>query len=94
MEGRNGARILVVSTHSVFVRISMGVTVIHYSLKNHEADQEVDEMFNMGLETMNLPMEEKMKFEQGDSGQSFGSVTFTDLENQIISLFLTTHFQI
>ena len=94
MEGCNGARILVVSTHSVFVCTSTGLTDIHYSLKNHEADQEVDEMFNMGLETMNLPMEEKMKFEQGDSGQSFGSVTFTDPENQIISLFLTTHFQI
>lgn len=31
-------------------------------------------MFNMGEETMNLPLEEKMKFEQGDEGQSAGCV--------------------
>jgi len=29
-------------------------------------------MFEMGAETMALPMEEKMRFEQGDDGQSFG----------------------
>lgn len=43
-----------------------------YSLKNHGADQEVNGMFDMGAETMKLPLEEKMKFEQGDAGQSFG----------------------
>ena len=42
------------------------------SLKNHGADQEVNGMFDMGAETMKLPLEEKMKFEQGDAGQSFG----------------------
>jgi hypothetical protein len=31
-------------------------------------------MFDMGAETMALPFEERMKFEQGDSGQSFGFV--------------------
>ncbi|KAH8114358.1 Clavaminate synthase-like protein [Phellopilus nigrolimitatus] len=41
-------------------------------LKNHGADREVDEMFNMGEETMELPMSEKLKFEQGDEGRSFG----------------------
>jgi len=41
-------------------------------LKNHGVGQEVDEMFNMGAETMALPLSEKMKFEQGDDGQSFG----------------------
>ncbi|EEB90740.1 hypothetical protein MPER_11013, partial [Moniliophthora perniciosa FA553] len=41
-------------------------------LKNHGADEEVNEMFEMGHETMALPLEEKMKFEQGDSGVSFG----------------------
>jgi len=41
-------------------------------LKNHGADEDVENMFDMGAETMNLPMEEKMKFEQGDSGASFG----------------------
>lgn len=29
-------------------------------------------MFEMGAETMKLPLEEKMKFEQGDEGRSFG----------------------
>ncbi|KAF8990930.1 Clavaminate synthase-like protein [Cyathus striatus] len=41
-------------------------------LKNHGVDEEVNEMFNMGAETMALPLEEKMKFEQGDGGMSFG----------------------
>ena len=43
-----------------------------HSLKNHGAEHEVDEMFEMGAETMRLPMEEKMRFEQGDDGLSFG----------------------
>ncbi|KAL5526725.1 hypothetical protein ACEPAF_8450 [Sanghuangporus sanghuang] len=41
-------------------------------LKNHGADKEVEGMFDMGAETMDLPLEEKMKFEQGDDGKSFG----------------------
>ncbi|CCM03873.1 uncharacterized protein FIBRA_06024 [Fibroporia radiculosa] len=41
-------------------------------LKNHGADLEVQEMFNMGAETMALPLEEKLRFEQGDEGMSFG----------------------
>ncbi|CCL98642.1 uncharacterized protein FIBRA_00644 [Fibroporia radiculosa] len=41
-------------------------------LKNHGADLEVAEMFEMGAETMALPLEEKMKYEQGDSGMSCG----------------------
>ncbi|KAF8079405.1 hypothetical protein FPV67DRAFT_1468866 [Lyophyllum atratum] len=41
-------------------------------LKNHGADDEVDGMFTAGAETMALPTEEKMKFEQGDGGVSFG----------------------
>jgi hypothetical protein len=31
-------------------------------------------MFDMGAETMALPLEERMKFEQGDNGRSFGFV--------------------
>lgn len=49
------------------------------SLKNHGVDEEVKQMFEMGAETMNLPMDEKMKFEQGDDGQSFGSVAIYNL---------------
>ena len=45
------------------------------SLKNHGADEEVSGMFEMGAETMALPLEEKMKFEQGDDGMSAGSVS-------------------
>ncbi|KAI0333383.1 Clavaminate synthase-like protein [Cubamyces sp. BRFM 1775] len=41
-------------------------------LKNHGADEEVNKMFDMGAETMALPFDEKMKFEQGDGGISFG----------------------
>ena len=47
---------------------------IPYSLKNHGADQEVDGMFNLGEKTMQLPLEEKMKYEMGDQGSSFGFV--------------------
>lgn len=42
------------------------------SLKNHGVDDEVDQMFAMGAETMSLPLSEKMEFEQGDDGMSFG----------------------
>ncbi|KAG6873162.1 hypothetical protein C0995_002011 [Termitomyces sp. Mi166 len=41
-------------------------------LKNHGVDEEVDGMFDMGAETMKLPLEEKIRFEQGDDGMSFG----------------------
>ncbi|KAL5485845.1 hypothetical protein ACEPAI_6887 [Sanghuangporus weigelae] len=41
-------------------------------LKNHGATEEVEGMFEMGEETMDLPLEEKMKFEQGEDGRSCG----------------------
>ncbi|KAG6906669.1 hypothetical protein DXG01_012697 [Tephrocybe rancida] len=41
-------------------------------LKNHGVDDEVTGMFDMGAKTMSLPIEEKMKFEQGNEGMSFG----------------------
>ncbi|KAF9068726.1 Clavaminate synthase-like protein [Rhodocollybia butyracea] len=46
-------------------------------LKNHGADEDVEKMFDMGAETMDLPMEEKMKYERGNSfGYKFaGSAT-------------------
>ncbi len=34
-------------------------------------------MFELGEETMRLPLEEKMKYEQGDNGESFGLVNFS-----------------
>ena len=42
------------------------------SMKNHGADDAVNAMFDMGAEVMALPLEEKMKYEQGDDGYSFG----------------------
>jgi hypothetical protein len=44
------------------------------SLKNHGADELAEGMFRMADETMLLPMDEKLKFEQGDAGNSFGFV--------------------
>ncbi|KAJ7130791.1 hypothetical protein C8R43DRAFT_1025016 [Mycena crocata] len=41
-------------------------------LKNHGADELAEGMFDMAAETMLLPMEEKLQFEQGDGGNSFG----------------------
>jgi hypothetical protein len=42
------------------------------SLKNHGVDDEADGMYDMAAETLSLPLEEKMKFEQGNDGKSFG----------------------
>jgi hypothetical protein len=44
-------------------------------------DEEAHEMFTMGAEMMALPMDEKMKFEQGDDGMTFGFVTFNSHKN-------------
>ena len=41
-------------------------------MKNHGVDCEVNDMFDMGAETLDLPLEEKMRYEQGDNGDSFG----------------------
>ncbi|OJA15644.1 hypothetical protein AZE42_10155 [Rhizopogon vesiculosus] len=46
-------------------------TIGYWYLKNHGADQEVSDMFDMGSETMALPFEERMKFGQGEA-QYFG----------------------
>lgn len=48
-----------------------------HSLSHHGAIDEVNAMFAMGAETLALPLSEKMKFEQGDNGDSFGSVLST-----------------
>ncbi|KAI0686228.1 Clavaminate synthase-like protein [Earliella scabrosa] len=41
-------------------------------LKNHGVEAEVEAMFDMGKEVIGLPMEEKIKYELGDAGGSFG----------------------
>lgn len=45
---------------------------IVFSLKNHNLDDEVIKMFDVGAETMNLPLEEKKKYDHSANGQSFG----------------------
>ncbi|KAI5981656.1 hypothetical protein EDC04DRAFT_1956969 [Pisolithus marmoratus] len=45
-------------------------------LKNYDAAKEVQAMFDLGAETFALPLEEKLKYEQGDSGRSFGYKKF------------------
>lgn len=66
----NKIRLLVVSRF--IVCSSNAFTPSNDSLKNHGADELVDEMFSLGAEVMALPMEEKLKYEQGDDGMSFG----------------------
>lgn len=81
MDGGNGARLLVVSAPS-FVRKRVRGSCAPGSLKNHGAEQEVSNMFEMGAETMRMPLDEKMKYEQGDEGMSFGCaalVVFRDV---------------
>ncbi|KAJ3728667.1 Clavaminate synthase-like protein [Lentinula raphanica] len=47
-------------------------TLGFWYMKNHGAEEDVNGMFDMGAETMELPLEEKMKYEQGNEGSSFG----------------------
>lgn len=48
------------------------MTWLEHSLRDHGVDEEVSGMFEMGRETIALPLEEKLRFEQGDQGVSFG----------------------
>lgn len=66
--GSGSELLLIQLSHSSTLTCPCGVS----SLKNHGADEEVSGMFEMGAETMELPFEEKMKFEQGDNGLSAG----------------------
>ena len=70
---RYGARLLVVSI--LCATVIPRLTRRHpsrSSLKNHGVDCEVSGMFDVGAETLDLPLEEKMRYEQGDNGDSFG----------------------
>ncbi|KAF8889038.1 hypothetical protein BD779DRAFT_1714754 [Infundibulicybe gibba] len=53
------------------------------TLKNHGVDDLFEPMFELGKETMALPLDEKMKYWQGNQGASFGykasGATFVDL---------------
>ncbi|KAI6038494.1 hypothetical protein EDC04DRAFT_2868313 [Pisolithus marmoratus] len=48
------------------------ITHSFWYIKNHGAEQEVQAMFDLGAKTFGLPLEEKLKYEQGDTGRSFG----------------------
>ncbi len=43
-----------------------------FSLRNHDIEEQVDAMFDVGQETIALPLEEKLKYELGDQGLAFG----------------------
>lgn len=58
------------------------------SLKSHGADDEVAGMFEMGEEMMKLPLEEKLKFEQGDGGRSVSAGYAIDSKNTFPSTFI------
>lgn len=45
------------------------------SLKNHGAEQEVDALFDLGKRFMDLPLDEKLAYEEGDDGMQFGYVS-------------------
>jgi len=49
-----------------------GKKIGFWYLKNHGANLEANAMFDAGEEVMAITAEEKMKFEQGDDGFSFG----------------------
>ena len=59
------------------------------SLKNHGVEQEVEDMFDMGAEVMDLPLEEKMKFEEGDGEMAFGSDILSILPSHSQSYYNT-----
>lgn len=44
------------------------------SLKNHGVEHEVNEMFKLGKAFMELPLDQKMQYEEGDDGMQFGFV--------------------
>ena len=75
MEGGDHARFLVVSVTNVSIHSPVYLLIVcPASIKNHGAEHEVNDMFDVGAETLDLPLSEKMKYEQGDNGDSFGYV--------------------
>lgn len=62
-------------------------------MKNHGAENLVEPMFETGRQTLALPMDEKMKYWQGNQGDSFGykaaGATFSDFNgNTDVAEFL------
>ncbi|KAF8890194.1 hypothetical protein BD779DRAFT_1671529 [Infundibulicybe gibba] len=66
-------QLILAGDHTEIKRLwGAGTKIGFWYLKNHGVDEEVDAMFDLGAETLDLPLDEKMRFEQGDSGLSFG----------------------
>lgn len=65
-------RLLVVSDLQ-FYGLSFNKPAI-ISLKDTGLEEFAEGMLRMGEETMSLPLAEKMRFYQGDTGNSFGQV--------------------
>jgi len=71
MGGRDQDRFLVVRINLLDVTVNISFNS-GSSLKNHGVIEEVNGMFSLGEEAMKLPLEEKLRFEQGNEGSSFG----------------------
>ena len=66
-------------------RFTTTVCVYSHSLKNHEAEDFVEPMFEMGRDTLALPFEEKMKYWQGNKGDSFGSANRLVIKSRVLN---------
>lgn len=69
MESVHNSGFLLVRISHHFI-IFLGFKGVCGSLKNHDID--IRPMWELGDVTMALPLEEKMTYEQGNSGYSYG----------------------
>ncbi|KAI0673809.1 Clavaminate synthase-like protein [Trametes maxima] len=66
-------RLLEAGDHDEIAKLWHAATHLGFwYMRNHGVEWEVDAMFDLGAETLALPLSEKMKYEQGDNGDSFG----------------------
>ncbi|KAI0778816.1 Clavaminate synthase-like protein [Trametes elegans] len=66
-------KLLVAGDHAELAKLWNAATHLGFwYLRNHGVEWEADAMFDLGAETLALPLSEKMKYEQGDNGDSFG----------------------
>ncbi|OJT09574.1 UPF0676 protein [Trametes pubescens] len=64
--------LLVAGDEHELAKLWHAATHLGFCMRNHGVEWEVDAMFDLGSETLALPLSEKMKYEQGDNGDSFG----------------------
>ncbi len=65
-------------------RIAESVSIA--SLKNHGVDAEAQALLEVGRKALSLPLEEKLKYELGDEGGSFGCVIAVHVTQFMVSL--------